>query len=386
MIQKNILKSLQRIIFIFLLVLTIYGKNNNQVVVKEPYLIFTGNNTEAKVCFQLDSTRLSILKYGKHERWLSKKVIVSKKDDSNLYSIVLKDLKPGTKYFYEVKIEEDKYLSSFITAPKDTETKMKFMVYGDHRTFPKNHDSLAAVMVQEFKNDPDFQSFVISSGDIVGNGKKESTWQKEHFDPNLKNIRYLYSHLPLLPIEGNHNFGQKGLLRKYFPSPFHAGEYWSFDYGPAHIFMFDQYLKNDEAMEKELEYFEQDMKNTNKKWKILAIHEPGWTAGGHPNSKFVQKKIQPLCEKYNINLVLAGHNHFYARASVNGVQHITTGGGGAPLYNFKVGQPNIVKTAKTLHYCKVEIENDRLSFIVVTPTGEVIDKFVMNVDGEILVE
>ncbi len=382
MIQKNILKSLKLITLIFILVLTVFGKNNKQIVVKEPYLIFTGNNTETKICFQLDSTRLSILKYGKHKKWLSKKVIVSNKDDFNLYSIVLKDLKPGTKYFYEVIIKDNKYRSSFVTAPKDSETKIKFMVYGDHRTYPQNHDSLAASMVQEFKKDAFFQSFIISSGDIVGKGKKESHWQREFFDPNLKNIRHLYSHIPLLPVEGNHNYGQKGLLRKYFPYPFHAGEYWSFDYGPAHIFMFDLYLENDEAMEKELEYFEQDMKNTNKKWKILALHEPGWTAGGHSNSKFVQEKIQPICEKYNINLVLAGHNHYYARASVNRVQHITTGGGGAPLYDFKKDQPNIVKAAKTLHYCKVEIENDRLSFTVVTPTGEIIDKFIMNSIGE----
>jgi hypothetical protein len=76
--------------------------------------------------------------------------------------------------------------------------------------------------------------------------------------------------------------------------------------------------------------------------------------------------------------VFAGHVHAYSRALVNGVQHITTGGGGAPLYDVNSDSPNIVIAKKIYHYCKVEIDGNVLTFTAVEPDGTVIDTFTMN--------
>ena len=75
-----------------------------------------------------------------------------------------------------------------------------------------------------------------------------------------------------------------------------------------------------------------DLAASAKPWKFIVLHEPGWSAGGgHGNNTTVQNDIQPLAVQYGVAIVFGGHNHYYARANVSGVTHLTMGGGGAPL-------------------------------------------------------
>jgi hypothetical protein len=175
---------------------------------------------------------------------------------------------------------------------------------------------------------------------------------------------------------GNHERSGK-LFSKYFPYPFAGGRYWSFDYGPAHFVMVDQYTNYGPGSQ-QLNWIKSDLASTAKPWKFICLHEPGWSAGGHADNVTVRNYLQPLCEEYGVAILFAGHNHYYARAEVNGVQHITTGGGGAPLSPPGTTSPNIVTGAKTLHYCKIEIDGSLLRCTAVTPTGKVIDKFTLN--------
>ena len=78
--------------------------------------------------------------------------------------------------------------------------------------------------------------------------------------------------------------------------------------------------------------------------------------------------------------MFGGHNHYYARGVVNGVHHVTTGGGGAPLYDPESGHPNIVAYAKVNHFCKITIKGGELYYSALTPEGEVIDEFTIGVN------
>ena len=185
--------------------------------------------------------------------------------------------------------------------------------------------------------------------------------------------------MPFQSCIGNHDLGGD-LFKKYFPYPFIADHYWSFNYGPAHFVIFDQYNREDNRFEKEIKWLDKDLSQCDKEWKFILLHMPGWSAGSHDNDKEVQNLIQPICEKYNVSFVFAGHNHYYARASVNGVYHITTGGGGAPLYQPEPGHENVVKIAQLHHFCKVEIRDKTLEINVISSKGDVIDNFTHAVD------
>ncbi|MFC2155665.1 hypothetical protein ACFLRB_04155 [Acidobacteriota bacterium] len=89
----------------------------------------------------------------------------------------------------------------------------------------------------------------------------------------------------------------------------------------------------------------------------------------------MQEYIQPLCLQYAIKLVFCGHNHYYARCDVDGIQHITTGGGGAPLYAANLSYPNVVSATMDLHFCEIDIQGDQLYFVARDGSGTVIDSF-----------
>jgi len=345
---------------------------------KGPYLIPTGDNTQMTINWQLSQTQTCLLEWGDDEGYS----LGSTHTDENgsafnqhQHSYTVIGLAPGSKYYYRVTTSTAEYTGTFWTAPSSAETSLKFMAYGDTRTHPDIHDLLAEAMVSTHQIDEGFQTFILGVGDLVSDGDMELMWDIEFFDPKYENIQTMLANVPLVSCMGNHE--QSGALyEKYFPYPFEAGgRYWSFDYGPAHFTMVDQYVVYGLGSS-QLEWIENDLSSTDRAWKFMFLHEPGWSAGGHSNEEDVQNYIQPLCEEYGVDMVFAGHNHYYARAVVNDVYHVTTGGGGAPLYAPDPDYtPEVVATSESNHFCRVEIEGNALIFTAEKPDGAEIDTF-----------
>ncbi|MFQ6103046.1 MAG: metallophosphoesterase [Candidatus Glassbacteria bacterium] len=339
---------------------------------KGPYLIYTGVNTEMQVLWQLDSTATCEIMWGADTSYSLGSDETIEYGDDHQHSYTITDLVPGSRYFYRVIVDEEIFSGSYRTAPETDATGIKFFAYGDSRSYPAVHDSVVAGMILEAIYDPGLQSFILSVGDLVYNGDDESHWDDQFFDPSYPFIQTMLANFPYQATMGNHE-GSGVLFQKYFPYPFVDDRYWSFDYGPAHFVVVDQYAKDPAS---QLAWIADDLATTAKPWKFIYLHEPGWSAGYHGNNEEVQDYIQPLCEVYGVSIVFAGHNHYYARAVVNGVHHVTTGGGGAPLYTPRPGYPNIVATSKSYHFCMIEIDGNVLNFTAMKPDGEIIDSFM----------
>jgi len=161
--------------------------------------------------------------------------------NSHQHTYTITSLNPGTKYYYKVSVNEEIYTGSFRSAPNTNETSIKFMVYGDTRSNPASHDQVAAAMVAQLNENENFQSIVLSVGDLVSNGNNESDWDNQFFNPSYPNIIKLLASAPYQAAIGNHE-GTSQLFVKYFPYPFVAGRYWSYDYGPAHFVVIDHIL------------------------------------------------------------------------------------------------------------------------------------------------
>ncbi len=69
--------------------------------------------------------------------------------------------------------------------------------------------------------------------------------------------------------------------------------------------------------------------------RIVALHHPPYTCGGHLGSATVRRAWVPLFERYGVRLVLSGHDHNYQRFERNGVTYVVHGGGGARLYKLR---------------------------------------------------
>jgi len=343
---------------------------------KAPYLLYTGDNTEMRVLWQLIVPDTCYIVWGSDTEYSSGGATTYEFGGDHQHSYTIENLIPSTRYFYRVVAEADTFAGAFWTAPYSNTGEARFFAYGDTRTYPSDHDQVAGALIGAYAANPSPHSLIISVGDLISNGNLEDDWDSQFFNSTHSNIRSMLANFPYQACMGNHE-GSGVLFTKYFPYPFVADRFWSFDYGPAHFVVMDQYVDYSSGSAQH-NWIENDLASTKKPWKFIFLHEPGWSAGGgHGNDATVQTDIQPLCEQYGVSIVFGGHNHYYARAEVNGVQHVTTGGGGAPLHVPNLGYPNVVTGASAYHYCDIEVGDGTLSFAAVSISGDTLDAFTV---------
>ncbi len=344
---------------------------------KAPYLLYTGNNNEMLILWQLRKQKDCIFKWGTDTTYSLGQNISQEINNEHQHKILLNGLTPNIKYYYKVVYDSvNVKKGSFVSGAYSNAQKLSFYAYGDTRSQADKHDAVANAIVNDMLADSNAQSFIVSSGDMVANGDQEEDWDQQFFDEQYTHLQELLANLPYLAAVGNHE-GQGALFAKYFPYPMfvNGNYYYSFDYGPVHFTVLDQY-ENYQIGSPQYNWLVNDLATANKAWKIILLHKSGWSAaGGHSNSSTVQNLVQPLCLQYGVQYVIAGHNHYYARAKVNNVQYITTGGGGAPLYNPNANSDSIVIVDKSYHFCKLQIHNDSLSFSAIRSDGSLIEKF-----------
>ncbi len=364
--------------FVFLFYFNNSAQANKSNFAKAPYLIFSKNQSEMVVLWQL-KLKNDCKVYISTDSLINNNAITNVEyNTEHQHEYIFKSLKSSTKYFYKIISDSEVKQGSFHSRPINKVIPFSFIAYGDTRTNPEDHDKVAKQILKTIHKDKKSQTFIVSTGDVVADGDDEDDWKNQFFDPQYKNIQKMLANMPYMVSMGNHE-GQGELFAKYFPYNLYQNSryYYSYDYADVHFIAIDQ-LTNLKPGSAQYLWLENDLKNSKAKWNIVFLHKPGWAAGGHSNNKDVQKHLQPLFEKYNVNIVLAGHNHYYSRAVVNGIQHITTGGGGAPLYTPKKDKDKIVKIDKSLHFCKISIDSDKISIKVIRANGSVIEEFSIN--------
>ena len=356
---------------------TISENNFRTPIRKAPYIIYSDIQSEMNIHWQTDSIAVCSIEWGIDTLYTSGSTAVLEYGDDHQYKQEITDLLPNTKYYYRVHSDEDIYSGTFFSAPVSESSELKFIAYGDCRMYPEIHDEIAEDVITIFTENNAFQSFILSTGDLVTDGDIEEEWDEQFFNSSYFNISTLLANIPFQTAIGNHD-GSGELFMKYFPYPYYNDRYWSFDYGPGHFIILDQYTDYSEGSD-QLIWLENELINSTKAWKFICLHEPGWSTGRHGNNTDVQDYIQPLCEQYGVSIVFGGHNHLYARALVNNVQHITTGGAGAPLNEPNLSDPYVITAVAEHHFCKIEIIDNILNFTAVNIEGEIIDSFIFNI-------
>jgi hypothetical protein len=356
---------------------TASGNCSAVVLTKGPTLIYTGDNTKMRVFWQWTLNATFQMQWGTGTTYTTGSASVNPSNTStHLYTYDITGLTPGTKYNYRVVTGSQCSSGTFYSAPVAGATSVKFVSYGDTRTNGSIHNGIAGQVVSLYKADPAFQTFNINVGDWVSSDS-DSTWMSEWFASSYTNLRTQDANLADIGIRGNHEGGAT-FWKQYWPEPFQSGGlYWSMDYGPVHVAFMDAYTAYN-AGSAQYNWLKADLAASTKIWKFVVIHEPGWSAGGgHANNTTVQNDLQPLFVQYGVSILFAGHNHYYARGSVNGVTHLTLGGGGAPQYTPASGQPNMVVISKSYSFGEFTVSGNTLTAKVVNNSGATIDTFTI---------
>lgn len=365
---------------VFLGVIMLSFGSLEAAIKKGPYLMLNGNNnTQMTVLWQTDVTQSCTIEWGTSTAY-GNSANTTEYGTDHQHKYVIPGLTNSTLYYYRVTIGTSTYPGSFRSAPDNAATQVKLFAYADTRTYSADHAKVAGRMISAYTAEPLLQTISLFAGDYA-NTDSESSWASEFFPRTQANILKLQAEVPIMPCRGNHE-SSGTQLSKYYPYPYAANFYYSFDYGPVHVVVLDQNPSaNPQISTVQKTWMSNDLAATTKPWKIVVVHSPGWSAGGgHENDTQVQTEIQPICVQYGVSFVFCGDNHYYARALVDGIHHITTGGGGAPLYTSKTGYPNIVVTEDNWEFCKIDIQGNTLYYDAVDYLGNIIDTVTLTHD------
>jgi predicted phosphodiesterase len=346
-------------------------------VLKKPYLIYEMPNTTMTVLWQDSAVETTnTISWGTDTSYALGSAIVpeeTRPGTVNQHKYKITGLAPNTKYYYQVADSSSGQVygtGSFITAPEENATSVKFIGQGDSRSQPFALNNLMKAVKAFSAQSPDFaeyQRLTIANGDWVSTDG-ESYWTSEWFVPAMTDIAAYTASTPMDGVKGNHDnsSGYSTTFAKYWPFPYpnatlKAGTaatynnlYWSMDYGPVHVTYVDEYSSYAPGSA-QYNWLVSDLTNTTKPWKILVYHEPSYSSGKDADN-VAARALEPLITQYNVDLIFAGHSHNYARAGAyntaqaNGdqialnVPHFTSGGGGAPIY-----QPDYSNTGNFPH-------------------------------------
>jgi 3',5'-cyclic AMP phosphodiesterase CpdA len=116
-------------------------------------------------------------------------------------------------------------------------------------------------------------------------------------------------------------------------------------------------------------------------WKVAAFHHPAFTCGGYRANQAVLANWAPLFERYDVDLVLSGHDHNYQRfAARHGVTYAVHGGGGAHLYRLQSCPSSYPRrvVGKALHgWLYLRATDAALRVRAVGPAGRFRDAFTL---------
>ncbi len=279
-------------------------------------------------------------------------------------------LKAGETVYYEIPGDAPlpERMGHFKVAPAG-DASFHFVVFGDTRTRDDLHRRVVDAIS---KTDPDF---VLHTGDLVTDGYDTAQW------PNFFNIeRDLLKKTVFYPVLGNHE-RNNARFHEFFDvnSP-----YYSFNWGGIHFALLDTDIANWSVSPAERERFwteqvrwlEQDLQKAEKAdFRFLVMHHPPMTA--YQLASHMSKEtpgLVPICEKYKVKAVFAGHDHNYQHHLLNGVHYIITGGGGAPLAPVDDVIPGITqKVEKIEHFVNVSVAGKIVRIEAIALDGRKID-------------
>lgn len=238
---------------------------------------------------------------------------------------------------YQVEVEGLELYAETVEPPC-REGICRLAVYGDDRDGPGPHQALIEGM------EAAAPTIILNTGDIVRHNDDEAGW-KSHLGTTLRIGR----RVPVILALGNHELYTMGrpaaarerVLRTY-PAPHDPlAESLQLPSGVFHVVVGDALfivLDSNSPLgpgSPQRAFLEQALDGRGKARHVfVALHHGPISAGshgGHPEGA----GLSELFTRAGVTAVFSGHDHTYQRIVRGGVSYVVTGGGGAPLYEWR---------------------------------------------------
>jgi 3',5'-cyclic AMP phosphodiesterase CpdA len=208
--------------------------------------------------------------------------------------------------------------------------------------------------------------FVLMLGDNIYGGKSPQDFERK-FEVPYKPL--LDAGVKFYASIGNHDDTNERLYK-----PFNMGgqRYYSFKKGNATFFALDSNYM-DLA---QLDWLERELSSTNTPWKICFMHHPLYSDGRYHGADVdLRAHLEPLFEKYGVDVVLSGHDHVYERLKPeHGIYYFVLGNSGELRYrNLRASAEMAAGFDTDRSFMVLEIAGDKLYFQTVSRAGQVVD-------------
>ena len=194
----------------------------------------------------------------------------------NTYYAEIKELESDQNYYFVVKDEfgvSERFY--FRTAP-DTPKAFTFIAGGDTKSFEESYLAGQASTKMVSKLGP---LFVMFNGDFnSGNGTYPDRWHQWLRDWDTLTTTPQGRKIPIVPVHGNHENGNKTILNKIFNAPFQFGDstniFYSLSFGGGfvHVMALNSQI---DVGGKQREWLDSNLKNSEDYlFKIAGYHKP----------------------------------------------------------------------------------------------------------------
>lgn len=338
--------------------------------------------------------------------------------------VTVKKLATGTIYSY--RVGDGKKWSPVYTFRTAQPDSVSFAAFGDPQIGASGdleHDRAGWLKTLETVTGqhPDI-TMLFSAGDQVNDYDSLAKQQDEYgkfFNPDSEK-NYVQSY-QLAEDEGNHDLQMGKYYSFHYNQPNSSelgqtvnskitnndGDYW-FTYGPALFIMlegnnFYDTAAHDEFMAKAI------AANKNAAWKIVSFHQAPYSEANHAAAHdpdddvlFMRQNWTKLMDKYSIDTVINGHDHYYTRTfqmlngmpvDTNKVNTVTSpkgtvyftldSGSGSKYYKYNTSSDHSFSAAGWQNnqptYSYVTITKKQFAITTyTTETGNIIDTYTIN--------
>jgi predicted MPP superfamily phosphohydrolase len=124
-----------------------------------------------------------------------------------------------------------------------------------------------------------------------------------------------------------------------------------------------------------------ELQKSGEKWKIVFFHHPLYSsAQRHGSQVKLREVLEPLFVRYNVSVVLNGHDHAYERIKPqNGIQYFVEGSSGQLRQgDLRYGSPlTAYGNDREQTFMLMEVDGDQLTFNAIGRSGTVLDSGVI---------
>jgi hypothetical protein len=245
-----------------------------------------------------------------------------------------------------------------------SDRSIRFAIIGDNGNASRQQYEVARQM-ERFRQKGRYD-FVLMLGDNLY-GRKSPADFKSKFETPYKPL--LDDGVKFYASLGNHDDPNE---RFYKPFNMNGQRYYTLRKGEAAFFALDStYMDGGQ-----LDWLEKELaKASTVRWKICYFHHPLYSDARHGPDLDLRGKLEPLFQKYGVNLVLSGHEHVYERlVPQKGIAYFVLGNSGELRYHDLKPSPLMAKGFDTdRSFGMLEITREGISFQIVSRTGEIVD-------------